>query len=184
MNCEHEICPITEISLIPLSQGKVAIIDRGNFDRLNQWQWYAMKSRQTFYAVRNYGYLEAGRQRQGKILMHRNIMGTPKGLKTDHANHDGLYNRKYNLRVCTAGENQFNKLPNKNCKSQYKGVYHTGYKWAARIRHDSKAIWLGSHTSEIDAAKAYDQAAMAHYGEFAYLNFPSVSQGERICQTQ
>lgn len=44
-----------------------------------------------------------------KIGMHRYIMNTPKGLVTDHLNHDTLDNRRSNLRICTHAENMANR---------------------------------------------------------------------------
>lgn len=37
---------------IPLTQGKFALVDDADFDWLNQWKWYALKTKTTFYAVR------------------------------------------------------------------------------------------------------------------------------------
>jgi len=58
--------------------------------------------------------------------------------------------------------------------SKYKGVVYRAHKklWVARISVNRKRIYIKSCKSEIDAAKAYDEAAKKYYGEFAYLNFP------------
>jgi hypothetical protein len=45
--------------------------------------------------------------------------------------------------------------------------------WVARITVNKKRMSLGSFKSEIDAAKAYDEAALKYYGNYAKLNFPS-----------
>jgi len=45
-------------------------------------------------------------------------------------------------------------------------------RWRARIRVNGKRIYLGSFKNEIDAAKAYDDAAQKHHAEYASLNFP------------
>jgi len=45
-------------------------------------------------------------------------------------------------------------------------------KWRTQISVGGKKIYLGQFTDEIDAAKAYDDAAKKYHGEFACLNFP------------
>lgn len=42
------------------------------------------------------------------IRLHRVIAGTPKGLITDHGNHDKLDNREDNLEACTHSKNMRN----------------------------------------------------------------------------
>lgn len=98
--------------LIPLTQGKFAIVDAEDYDRLAQYKWFAVKSRKTFYAQRFGG---------GTIVcMHREIMRAPKGMVCDHKNHNGLDNRNSNLRLCTNAQNLYNKMPKKGCASRYK----------------------------------------------------------------
>jgi len=93
------------MKLIPLTQGQSAMIDDWNYDWLMQWKWYANKSRGTYYAVRH----EKINDRVVAILMHREIMATPKGMVVDHINHDGLNNLESNLRNCTESQNQRNQ---------------------------------------------------------------------------
>jgi hypothetical protein len=47
----------------------------------------------------------------------------------------------------------------------------------ARIGFEKKEIHLGYFRSEIEAAKAYDRAAIKYHGEFASLNFPQSGSG-------
>jgi len=106
--------------------------------------------------------------------MHRVIMRAPKGVMCDHRNHNGLDNRKSNLRLCTSAQNQYNKKPKKDCASKYKGVVRRKdcKKWRAKIGFKGKRIHLGYFDDEMDAAMAYDDKAIELFGEFAYLNFP------------
>lgn len=152
--------------IIPLTQGKFAIVDAEDYAWLSQHKWCAAKDKATFYAHRG----SNGRL----ILMHREIMRAPKGLMCDHRNHNGLDNRKSNLRLCTSAQNQYNKRPKKGCSSRYKGVIlrRDCKKWRAKICLKRKRIHLGDFPDEIKAALAYDDKAIELFGEFAYLNFP------------
>ncbi len=116
---------VEDFRLIPLTQGKFAIVSAEDYDRLAQHKWCAVKGRDTFYAKR----VSKGRV----VSMHREIMRAPKGVVCDHKNHDGLDNRKSNLRLCTSAQNQYNKMAKKGCSSRYKGVVRRGaYKrWRA-----------------------------------------------------
>ena len=79
---------------IPLTQGKYAIVDPEDFERLNKHKWHVAKGHNTFYAVRFVG-PSKGRIR---IRMHREVIHPPDHLVVDHINHNGLDNRKANCR--------------------------------------------------------------------------------------
>lgn len=156
---------------IPLTQGKVAIVDDDMYDYLSQWKWYARKDGKNWYAQRNDG-IKPFRK---LVLMHREITNAPNGMDVDHWNRNGLDNRRENLRVCTRTENSRNAGLRITNKSGYKGVcwnkQHRVYD--AHIRVDGKFLYLGSFSDSREAARAYDAAAKKHYGEFAWLNFQS-----------
>jgi len=159
---------------IPLTQGKYAIVDPDDFERLNRHKWHLQRTRQMFYAVR----CAKGRERTRRkvVWMHRSIFPPPEGMCIDHINNNGLDNRKANLRLATAAQNARNrrKMAAKT-SSKYKGVsYHAGMrKWCASIRVNGQYKYFGLFQNEIDAAKAYDEAAKKHHKEFAVLNFPT-----------
>lgn len=160
-----------EIKRIKLTRGQFALVDDADYDWLNQWKWYAHKSRGVFYAVRMLS------QKCGKhieIRMHRLILGLEHGDKRegDHRNHNTLDNQQVNLRICTHQQNTFNqKSPSSS--SQFKGVsWHKAHKkWQAYIKTNGKIKYLGIFKAERDAALVYDTAAIREFGEFAYLNF-------------
>ncbi len=167
---------------IPLTQGQVALVDDEDFERLNQHKWCACKGHNTFYAARNTP-PQNGKRR--KVYMHRDILGLPEGVQTDHRYGRGLDNRRANLRPATNQQNHFNLCSqSKNKTSKYKGVsWHKGtQKWRAQIQYNGKVIYLGLFDNEIEAAKAYDCKAREMFGQFALLNF---NQERKIkCQSK
>ena len=105
------------------------------------------------------------------IRLHRLIMNAPEGMVVDHINHNPLDNRRRNLRICTQRDNARNVQRSVRNTSGFKGVnYETKYR--ARIRdNNGRKLSLGYYENAIDAAIAYDKAAIAIHGEFAELNF-------------
>lgn len=156
---------------IPLSQGLFALVDDEDFEYLNQFKWYAYKSRSTFYAGRK---LRLGVNKRQIIVMHREILGLKYSeIKGDHIDHNGLNNQRHNLRIATNSENCKNQKPRIGFSSKYKGVcwHKRDEKWNAAIFEEGKKKHLGYFTNEIEAAKAYDNAAKIYFKEFACLNF-------------
>jgi hypothetical protein len=183
-NMGKGISDATKLIKIELTQNKVALVDEIDKDLVER-NWCAYKSGNAyksgkhiirFYATR-YEHING---KYKKIRMHRVILERMlgreliKGEDVDHINHDGLDNRRVNLRLATHAENMRNRVKRINCSSEYKGVcwYKPNKKWQAEIRIDGKQKRLGRFESEIEAAKAYDIAAIGAYGEFCCLNFP------------
>jgi hypothetical protein len=55
-------------------------------------------------------------------------------------------------------------------ESKYIGVRKLGKKWVARLYYDGKTNHIGMFSTEIEAAKAYNVAALDYYKENAKLN--------------
>ena len=128
------------------------------------------KGTRTVYAVRQ---ICLGKGKTKAVHLHREIIGAPTGMFVDHINHNGLDNRKANLRLATRLQNARNRpKTNKATSSQYKGVSYrrANGKWSATIFTDGRNVHLGYFETEIEAAKTYDKAAIERYGRFAALN--------------
>jgi hypothetical protein len=160
---------------IKLMGGNYAIVDPDDYDKLAAYKWQCVEnSSKNCYAIR---------VENRKILyMHRVIMNAPPGSIVDHADGDGLNNTRSNLHFATASQNCCNRRKtSKLCSSKYKGVYRDKRenKWMSCIYCNGKRIFLGRFDDEIQAAKAYDEAAKEHHKEFAVLNFEETGSAKK-----
>ncbi len=154
------------MKMIPLTQGKYAIVDDADYEWLSQWKWRVSSNK---YVIRSGPRSEKPRR---SYSMHRQIMNAPAGMDVDHINGNPLDNRRSNLRVCTHAENQCNQKLRSSSGNPYKGVRlnKSGTRWWARISKNGKEQHLGTFATAEEAAAAYDEAAKQLSGEFARTN--------------
>ncbi|HEX3642889.1 MAG TPA: AP2 domain-containing protein [Ktedonobacteraceae bacterium] len=155
--------------LIPLSQGKFALIDEIDRD-LAQYKWHVQRG----YAVRHGSGIS---QQHGRISLHRTILERKLGRPllphpqevTDHQDLDTLNNRRENLRLATIAQNVMNRGKISSTRP-YKGVFSHQNKWRATISVDGKFIHLGLYDTPEEAAIQYNKAALHYYQDFARIN--------------
>ena len=155
---------------IDLGSNMFAMVEQRDYYRVKKLNWSISGKEKCIYAV-HYEKVESGKII--RVHMHRFIMGEPAGKLVDHHNSNKLDNRRTNLRIASHSENNCNRPKKKGTSSQYIGSHlnkKTG-RWIAQIRINGKSTHLGSFANEIDAARAYDEAARKYHGEFARLNF-------------
>jgi len=158
---------------IRLTQGKYAIVDADDYWELAKYSWYAHKAENSYYAGRT---VHMAKSKKTRIVwMHREVICVPAGLMCDHINHDGLDNRKVNLRAATAAQNRFNSRTARIRKSsKYRGVCWRAdhKKWFAYVYVGGRAVFMKYFDDATAAARARDRAAKKYHGQFAELNFP------------
>lgn len=162
----------TPVRTIPLTRGYVATVDDEDYEQVSGHKWFAEVRPHAVYAkcmVRVNGAITT-------VYMHRVVVGAGPGEEVDHVNHDGLDNQRSNLRLCVGSQNQGNQRRRQGASSRYKGVTRDKQKgkWRTQIQLNGARRRLGRFTDEIEAAKAYDEAALFQWGEFACLNFSPV----------
>lgn len=150
---------------ISLTMGYVAIVDDIDHARLSAYKWQASKRGANIYASTDID--------RKKVYMHRMILNAPADMTVDHISGNGLDNRRSNLRLATLSQNSANRrrmLP--NAASKYRGVFLVSNKksWRAQIFYQGQTIYLGCFLTQWEAAQAYNEAAIKHFGEYAVLN--------------
>lgn len=153
---------------IPLTRGYVALVDDDDYERVSVYKWHVDSRgmrQNTVYATRA---LPAPDRKKSQQL-HRLIMNAPADLDVDHIDGNGLNCQKSNMRLATAAQNSHNRKKNRNNTSGYKGVHwvESRKKWRSEIKIQNKKISLGNFSDVLDAAKAYQDAAIKYHGDFA-----------------
>jgi hypothetical protein len=163
----------TTVGVVGLTKGYEAIVDIEDYDRVMEFKWSSLVCRRrnggdirTVYATRNV----MGRQ----VMLHRFVLGLPRdtSVEVDHRDHDGLNNRRSNLRPCTTGQNNANMRPQIRSLSRLRGVHWEEFTkcWRVQIAANGKRYRFGRYHDPIVAAKVYNAAASWLFGDFAYLN--------------
>lgn len=148
---------VAHISIVSKKYGTLkTIVDTKNVPLLEEHTWTVTNQRGNFY-VSSY---TAG-------SLSRLITKAEKGQVVDHVSRDTLDNRESNLRICTPSQNSMNK----GSKKKYKGIWKDRHgRYRATVKALSKKIHTKAFDTEIEAAKAYNDLALKHFGEFALLN--------------
>lgn len=148
--------------------GLYALVDDQDYELVSGFTWLIMRRPKGVLYARSRYRDDVGKVREQR--MHRLITGWP---ETDHINLNGLDNRRENLRQANRSQNCANRRkPTHGVTSRFKGVSWDlrNRKWLAMIMVHKRNIYLGRYLSELEAAKAYNDAAAKYFGEFALLN--------------
>ncbi|MBX5206705.1 hypothetical protein [Rhizobium sp. NZLR11] len=160
-------CECGDHCFVNLTKWAVTMVSPQDASLLQEHNWHLVAGSSE---IQSY----AASAKQGRL--HRKIIGSRSSELVDHENHNGLDNRRPNLRVATPTTNQFNKRKQRGKCSKFKGVrLHSRTiagepYWRAAIGINGKETILGHFRDEVSAAKMYDEAATRLFGEFAATN--------------
>jgi hypothetical protein len=149
------------MKIIKITQGQQILVDDADYEHLMQWKWMAVwcKSGKRFYALRQVRI----NGKKKKIYIHQEILGKKDEFITDHINHNGLDNRRQNLRLVTVAENNKNKAAQSRNTVGICGVYMEGKQFRPSIRVNGKTIHLGRFDN-LDEAVIARKNAEVKYG--------------------
>lgn len=166
---------------IPVNPSSKAKIDKADYAQVSKHTWRVLTKDSGRKKVVTNIIDKSGRNRQ--ISLGQFIMNPPKGkMVYPRRFMEGFDYRRNNLVVCTMQERQQILPPSRNHgSSKFKGVsYITSRKrWRAAIKAKGKSITLGMFRSEVEAAKAYNVAAIKYFGKNAYQNLIVKPKGRR-----
>lgn len=153
-----------EITCVPLTQGKIAVIDTRYAHLVADVNWYVIAGHKTCYAACH----NKGSPRN--LRMHHLILPPKAGFVIDHVNGDGLDNREINLRYATHGQNIANAVHSDRRHGNKKGAFRLpNGQWRASITYANRTRHLGQFETEAEAHAAYAAEAVRLHGRFARL---------------
>jgi hypothetical protein len=150
---------------VDLSRGLVSIVDEADTEMVSVCSWHANFNGQGPNAYAK-GLVPG---RKTLCAMHRYLMGFP-DCPIDHVNQITIDNRRANLRIATATLNNANRSMRRDSTTGYKGVGRARSKYSASVYLKGVRIYYATFDTPIEAALAYDAAALATFGEFARTN--------------
>lgn len=155
------------VHVIQLTQGKYSIIDPEDSELTAPFKWFAIKAHEPssdrWYAGTKIPYPDGPQGvKQRTLRLHTLITGYS---LVDHANRNGLDNRRINLRDATRSQNNANGRKRPTNTSGHVGVVR--YEQHSRWRVYVACKYYGSFMEFDEAVSIYHATAVELWGKFA-----------------
>lgn len=168
---------------IALTQGQFAKVDEGDLKRIALHRWHIVRV--------TGGLVYAATTLNGKrVYMHRFILKTKSDEYVDHINHDGLDNRRSNLRIVSQSINLANARRQQNNRTGFRGVVHYRRGWKAQVKYQQQLVQSNQILDKKRAALLRDEMARQLFGPSIFLNFPdereewAIEEAKRLIKNQ
>ncbi len=145
------------------------MVDDADYEMVSRFKWYVKREKSgCIYFRTSLPYVDG--KRQGNVGMHTLILPPPPGMDVDHGDGNGANNQRYNLAHKTRSQNNRSfRRKSAGTSSKYRGVYWAAgiKRWRASLAYRKKdgkiiKLYLGTHDTEIDAAKTWNECAVQH----------------------
>ena len=121
-----------------LKENGRCLIDLEDVEKCENLKWHVKRSRNTSYVVSS--------KDNHKLFIHRFVLGYEGKKDVDHINHNGLDNRKSNLRIISHKNNI------RNSHNEMRGIRKMkSGRYGATITIDGKSVWLGTFDTKEEA---------------------------------
>lgn len=161
----RQVEKLSDCIKIPLTRGFYAYCDLDDFHLVNEKNWHVIPARKN-----NIFYAATQEPKTNKLIqMHRLILGlTDHKIEVDHIDHDGLNNRRNNLRTANDSQQLWNQR-----RGKMRGVTFKDGKWQARLSVYKKRLFLGRFPTKEEALNAYKVASKKYCKGFeCYEDMP------------
>lgn len=167
------------MNVITLNNGTEIRVSPDDHERLVRFSWSQFRNGRAYRKELIPREARGGKKTHRTVLLHREVMGVDDDRQVIFRDGDPTNCTRENLVVVSANFRPRQRVK-KGGSSQYRGVGWNKAKgmWQAYIRVNGKLRHLGFYPEgtegEESAARAYDEAARAEFGDLAVLNFPRV----------
>lgn len=143
---------------LSLSQGRIAIVDDEDFERLAKFKWFYRPERNGALGYAMHHVKDGTKYKSG--YLHRAVMNPQHGLEVIFLNHDRLDCRKENLRVVNKEDARRHHRVRRDSESGVKGIRNIPFThtWTGEIWRNGHSRSIGIFHSRESAQSAYEAA--------------------------